>query len=46
VRVAQGSHFGSDVIFAGVFMAMTAGLTHRASNPSGGSEPLILANCR
>jgi len=30
VRVAQGAHFLSDVIFAGVFMAMTAVLVHRA----------------
>jgi lipid A 4'-phosphatase len=30
VRVAQGAHFLSDVIFAGVFMAMTAGLIYRA----------------
>jgi len=30
VRIAQGAHFLSDVIFAGVFMAMTAGLTYRA----------------
>jgi len=30
VRVAQGAHFLSDVIFAGVFMAITAGLTYRA----------------
>jgi len=30
VRIAQGAHFLSDVIFAGVFMAMTAVLAHRA----------------
>jgi lipid A 4'-phosphatase len=30
VRIAQGAHFFSDVIFAGVFMAMTAGLAYRA----------------
>ena len=30
VRVAQGAHFLSDVIFAGVFMAITAVLVHRA----------------
>jgi lipid A 4'-phosphatase len=30
VRIAQGAHFLSDVIFAGVFMAMTAGLAYRA----------------
>jgi lipid A 4'-phosphatase len=30
VRVAQGAHFLSDVIFAGVFMAMTAVLAYRA----------------
>ena len=30
VRVAQGAHFLSDVVFAGVFMAMTAGLAYRA----------------
>jgi lipid A 4'-phosphatase len=26
VRIAQGGHFLSDVVFAGVFMAMTAAL--------------------
>jgi lipid A 4'-phosphatase len=30
VRIAQGAHFLSDVIFAGIFMAMTAGLAYRA----------------
>jgi lipid A 4'-phosphatase len=30
VRVTQGAHFLSDVIFAGVFMALTAALVHRA----------------
>jgi len=30
VRIAQGAHFLSDVIFAGVFMAVTAGLAYRA----------------
>jgi lipid A 4'-phosphatase len=30
MRVAQGAHFLSDVIFAGVFMAMMAVLAHRA----------------
>jgi lipid A 4'-phosphatase len=30
VRMAQGAHFLSDVIFAGVFMALTAVVVHRA----------------
>jgi lipid A 4'-phosphatase len=30
VRVSQGGHFLSDVIFAGVFMALTAGLVYLA----------------
>jgi lipid A 4'-phosphatase len=30
VRVSQGAHFLSDVIFAGVFMALTAGLLYLA----------------
>src|SRR5262245_20961434 len=30
VRISQGAHFLSDVIFAGVFMALTAALVHRA----------------
>jgi lipid A 4'-phosphatase len=30
VRVSQGAHFLSDVIFAGVFMALTAALVYRA----------------
>ncbi len=30
VRVSQGAHFLSDVIFAGVFMALTVGLVYRA----------------
>jgi lipid A 4'-phosphatase len=30
VRVSQGAHFLSDVIFAGVFMALTAGVVYRA----------------
>jgi lipid A 4'-phosphatase len=29
VRVAQGGHFLSDVVFAGVFMALTAAGLHR-----------------
>jgi lipid A 4'-phosphatase len=28
VRMAQGAHFLSDIVFAGVFMALTAGLVH------------------
>ncbi len=28
VRMAQGAHFLSDILFAGVFMALTAGLVH------------------
>jgi len=45
VRVSQGGHFLSDVIFAGVFMALTAGLVYwavlgraGASAPSRASE--------
>jgi lipid A 4'-phosphatase len=30
VRISQGAHFLSDVIFAGVFMALTAVAVHRA----------------
>ena len=30
VRMSQGAHFLSDVVFAGVFMALTAVLVHRA----------------
>jgi lipid A 4'-phosphatase len=30
VRMSQGAHFLSDVIFAGVFMALTAAMVHRA----------------
>lgn len=30
VRMAQGAHFLSDVVFAGVFMALTAIMVHRA----------------
>jgi lipid A 4'-phosphatase len=29
VRVSQGAHFVSDVVFAGLFMALTALLVHR-----------------
>jgi lipid A 4'-phosphatase len=30
VRISQGAHFLSDVIFAGVFMALTAVVVYRA----------------
>ena len=30
VRISQGAHFLSDVVFAGIFMALTAVLVHRA----------------
>jgi lipid A 4'-phosphatase len=30
VRMSQGAHFLSDVIFAAVFMALTAAIAHRA----------------
>ena len=30
VRISQGAHFLSDVVFAGVFMALTAVMVHRA----------------
>jgi lipid A 4'-phosphatase len=30
VRISQGAHFLSDVVFAGIFMAVTALIVHRA----------------
>ena len=30
VRISQGAHFLSDVIFAGIFMGVTAVMAHRA----------------
>ncbi len=30
IRMAQGAHFLSDVVFAGIFMALTAAVLHRA----------------
>src|SRR5262245_27275095 len=30
IRVSQGAHFASDVVFAGIFMALTATLVHHA----------------
>jgi|SRR5581483_918347 len=41
VRMSQGAHFLSDVIFAGVFMALTAAMVHRAVFGRAASEPRL-----
>lgn len=40
VRVSQGAHFLSDVMFAGIFMALTAAAAHRAVFRRGSVGPI------